>query len=81
MELEPRIIEVELIRDREKKPLESQTLMACNLYLKHIKMDRYRIKSLVECFPSSTAKRQREKCGSSDSELTPNVRTEGLSVR
>ncbi len=57
MELEPKITEVELIRDREEKPLESQALKACNLYLKHIKMDRCRIKYLVECFPSNTAKR------------------------
>ncbi len=61
MELEPKITEVRLIRDHEKKPFESQALKACNLYLKHIKMDRYRIKYLVDCFPSNPAKRQREK--------------------
>ncbi len=68
MELELKITEVELIRDCEKKLLESQVLKACNLYLKHIKMDRYRIKYLVDCFLSTTAKKQREKSTSSDSE-------------
>ncbi len=68
MELELKSTKVELIRDHEKKPLESQALKACNLYLKHIKMDRYRISYLVDCFPSTTAKRQREKSASSDSE-------------
>ncbi len=68
MELEPKITEVELIRDSEKKPLESQALKASNLYLKHIKMDRYKIKYLVDCFPCHPAKRQREKSASSDLE-------------
>ncbi len=68
MELEPKITDVELIRDHEKKSFESQTLKACNLYLKHIKMERYRIQYLVDCLPSNTAKRQREKSASSDSE-------------
>ncbi len=68
MELEPKISEVELIRDHEKQPLEPQALKACNLYFKHIKTDRYRIKYLVDCFPSNPAKRQKEKSASSDSE-------------
>ncbi len=68
MELEPKITEVELIRDLEKNPLEPQALKACNLYFKHIKMDRFRIKYLVDCFLSNPAKRQREKSVSSDSE-------------
>ncbi len=38
MELEPKITEVEIIRDREKNPLESQTLKALKLYLKQIKI-------------------------------------------
>ncbi len=41
MELEPKITEVELIRDREKNHLESQALKALRLYLKLIKQDRY----------------------------------------
>ncbi len=61
MELEPKITKVELIRDREKNPLEQQALKACNLYLKHIKMYICRNKYLVDCFPSNPAKRQREK--------------------
>ncbi len=68
MEREPKITEVELIRDREKKPLEPQALKACNLFLKHIKTDRYRIKYFVDRFPSNLAKRHREKSVSSDSE-------------
>ncbi len=36
------------------------------LYLNHIKMNRYRIKYLVDCFPSNTAKRQWDKSASSD---------------
>ncbi len=67
MELELKIIEVELIRDREKNPLESQALKALKLYLKHIKQDRYKIKNLVECFPPNTAKRKHERFASSDS--------------
>ncbi len=39
IEFETNITEVKLIRDCEKKALK-----ACKLYLKHIKMDRYRIK-------------------------------------
>ncbi len=30
MELEPKITEVELIRDHKKNPLETQALKACN---------------------------------------------------
>ncbi len=33
MELEPKITEVELIRDRDKNPLEPQAMMALKLYL------------------------------------------------
>ncbi len=68
MEIETKITEGELIRDHEKKHLEPQALKACNLYLKHFKMDRYRIKYLVDCFLSNPAKRQREKSASSDLE-------------
>ncbi len=60
MELEPKITEVELIRDREKNPLEPRALKAPRLYLKRIKQDRYKIKNLVECLPPSTAKRKHE---------------------
>ncbi len=66
MELEPKITKVELIRDREKNPLEPLALKALRLYLKHIKQDRYKIKNLVECFPPSTAKRKHEWSASSD---------------
>ncbi len=68
MELEPKITEVELIRDCEKKPLEPQALKECKLYLSLIKADRHKIKNLVNCFPPNPAKRQREKSGTSDSE-------------
>ncbi len=68
MELEPTITEVELIRDREQKPLEPQALKECKLYLSLIKADRHKIKNLVNCFPPNPAKRQREKSGTSDSE-------------
>ncbi len=68
MEFDPKITEVELIREHEKNLLEPKALKACNLYLKHIKMDRFRIKYLVDCFPSNPAKRQREKSASSDLE-------------
>ncbi len=68
MELEPKITEVELIRDREKNPLEPQALKALKLYLQQIKQDRYKIKYLVDCFPANTVKWQREKSGSSDLE-------------
>ncbi len=57
MELEPKMTEVELIRDHEKNTLEPQALKACNLYLKHVKMDRFRIKYIVDCFQSNPAKR------------------------
>ncbi len=60
MELEPKISEVELIRDHEKNPLEPHTLKECKLYLNLIRTDRYRIKNLVECFPPNPVKRQRE---------------------
>ncbi len=62
---------MELIQDREKNPLEPQALKALKLYLQQIKQDRYKIKYLVDCFPVATAKRQREKSGSSDSEADP----------
>ncbi len=68
MELEPKITEVELIHDREKKPLEPQPLKALRLYLKLIKQDRYKIKNLVECFPPCPAKRKHDPSLSSDSE-------------
>ncbi len=68
MELEPKITEVELIRDHEKKPLEPQALKECKLYLSLTKADRHKIKNLVNCFPPNPAKRQREKSGTSDSE-------------
>ncbi len=78
MEIEPKITEVELIRDHEKNPLEPQALKECKLYLNLIKTDRYRIKNLVECFPPNPAKRQRESLGLLIRKLTLNVRTEGL---
>ncbi len=65
MELEPKITEVVLIRDHENNPLEPQ---ACNLYLKNIKMDKYKITFLVDCFLSNLRKKQREKSASSDLE-------------
>ncbi len=68
MELEPKITEVELIRDHVKKPLEPQALKECKLYLNLIKADRHKIKNLVNCFPPNLAKRQREKSSTSDSE-------------
>ncbi len=68
MELEPKITKVELIRDREKNPFESQALKALRLYLKLIKQASFKIKTLVECFPPSTAKRKHERSASSDSE-------------
>ncbi len=40
-------------------------ILKAKLYLNHIKTDRYRIKYLVDCFPSNTAKRQRDKSASS----------------
>ncbi len=66
MDLEPKITEVKLLRDLEKNPLEQQALKALRLYLKLIKQDRYKIKNLVECFPSSSAKRKHERSVSSD---------------
>ncbi len=68
MELEPKITEVELIIDCEKKPLEPQALKECKLYLSLIKADRHKIKNLVNCFSPNPAKRQHEKSGTSDSE-------------
>ncbi len=67
MELGSKIAEVELIRDREKNPLEPTAIKEVKLYLNHIKTDRYRIKYLVDCFPSNTAKQQPDKSASSDS--------------
>ncbi len=61
MELEPKITVVDLVKDHEKKPLEPQAFKACNLYLKHIKTERYKIKALLECFPSNPTKGQIEK--------------------
>ncbi len=66
MELEPKITEFELIRDREKKPLEPQPLKALRLYLKLIKQDRYKIKNLVECLLPRPAKRKHDQSASSD---------------
>ncbi len=60
-----------LIRDREKNPLEPQDLKALKLCLQQIKQDRYNIKYLVDCFSATTAKRQCEQSGSSDSEADP----------
>ncbi len=77
MELEPKIIEAELIRDHEKNSFRATALKALKLYLQQIKQDKYKIKYLVDFSPANTAKRQREKSGSSDSELTQNIRTEG----
>ncbi len=71
MELELKITEVKLIRDREKNPLEPQALKALKLYLQQIKHDRYKIIYLVDCFRATTAKRQREKSESSNSETDP----------
>ncbi len=68
MEFEPKITEVESIRDSEKNPLSHQGLKACNLYLKHIKTYRIRIEGLVDCFLVKGSKRHREKSVSSDSE-------------
>ncbi len=65
MELEPKITEVELIRDREKNPLETRPLKALRLYLKLIKQNRYKI---VECFPPGPVKRKHDPSASSDSE-------------
>ncbi len=48
IELELKITEVRLIRDREKNPLETQALKALKLYLQLIKQDRYKIKFLVD---------------------------------
>ncbi len=78
MGLEPKITEVELIRDCVKNPLEPTAMKEAKLYLYHIKTDRYRIKYLVDCFPSNTGKRQHDKSESSDSALMLNVRTKGL---
>ncbi len=73
MELEQKITEVELIQDREKNPLEPKASKALKLYLQQIKQDRYKIKYLVDCSPATTAKRLREKSGSSDSETDPKL--------
>ncbi len=68
MELEPKVREVELIRDCEKNPLVTAAMKEAKLYLNHIKTDRYRIKYFVDCFLWYTAKRQLYKSASSDSE-------------
>ncbi len=84
MDLEQKITEVELIRDREKNPLEQQALKALRLYLKLIKQDRYKIKNLFECFPPSSAKRKHERSVSSDSVIDckrQNRRASGNSSR
>ncbi len=67
VELEPKIMEVKLIRDREKNHLDQQDLKALRLYLNLIKQDRYKIKNLVECFPPRSARRKHERSVSSDS--------------
>ncbi len=64
MELELKITEVELIRDRDKNPLEPQAIKVLKLYLQQIKQERYKIKYLVDCFLTNLTKRQREKSGS-----------------
>ncbi len=68
MELEPKITEVELIRYHEKKHLEPQVWNECKLYLSLIKVERHKIKNLVNCFPPNPTKRQHEKSCTSDSE-------------
>ncbi len=81
MELDPKITEVELIRDREKNPLEPQALNVLKLYLKLIKQDRYLIKNLVKCFLPGPAKRSTTSlCPQTQIlkiNLKINVRTEG----
>ncbi len=66
-ELEPKISEEELIRDREKNPLEPKAMKGAKLYLSLIKQDRYKNKFLVDCFLANSAKRQQAKSASSDS--------------
>ncbi len=75
MNTEPTITEVELLRDREKNPLEPQTFKALKMYLQLIKQERYKITFLVECFPASTMKRKVERSGPQTRHL--NIRTEG----
>ncbi len=67
MELEPKNAKVELIRDHDKNNLEPTAMKEAKLYLNHIKMDRYRIKYIVDCFPSNMVKRQHDKSASLDS--------------
>ncbi len=77
MELEPKITEVELIRDREKNPLEPRALKAMRLYLKLIKQDRYNIKSLVECLRLVQLRGSMKGVRPQTQELIINVRIEG----
>ncbi len=63
MELEPKITEVELIRDHEKNPLESQALKALRLY-----QDRYMIRNLAEYFSPGPENRKHDQSVSAGSE-------------
>ncbi len=67
MELEPKIAELQLVRDRNENPLVPTAMKEAKLYLNHIKTDRCRIKYLVYCFRSNTAKRQCDKSVSLES--------------
>ncbi len=63
-----KISEVELIIDFEKDPLSPKAIKEEKLFLVKMKQDRYKIKFVVDCFPAYSAKRPREKFGSSDSD-------------
>ncbi|MBL0686801.1 MAG: hypothetical protein JJV94_03125 [Sulfurospirillum sp.] len=64
-ELETKSSDVELAMDRDKNPLMTKGLKEAKLYLSKIRQNRFKIKNLVDCFPSY--KQAREQSASSDS--------------
>lgn len=51
-ELETKSSELELAIDCDKNPLTNKVLKETKLYLSKIRQDRFKIKNLVDCFPS-----------------------------
>ncbi len=80
MELEPKITEVELIRNREKKHVEPQALKKCKLHLSLIKEDRHKITILLTALLLVRLKGNVRSRVLLTRKLTVNVRTEGLLI-
>ncbi len=73
-ELKTKIFEVEIMMNHEKSPLSVLGLKEAKVYLAKIRVDQFKIKVLVNCFPSN--KQPRDKSASSDS-VTDTKRQDG----